>query len=71
MAKKVIHPVVPSPIQDTLHKPDEAFATLGIGKTMGWSLVKSGALEVVRFGKRCTRVRGSSIARLMETGFPK
>lgn len=46
----------------------ETCKTLGIGNTKCYELIASGALEVVRLGSRCTRVRVSSIDRLVAHG---
>ena len=56
---------------DALHSVREACATLNIGATKCWELIGNGALEVVRLGSRCTRIRKSSIDRLIANGVAK
>jgi excisionase family DNA binding protein len=46
----------------------ETLAVLRIGRTKAYELVNAGALEVVKFGKRSTRVKRSSIEKLMANG---
>lgn len=36
-----------------------------IGKTKIWSFIADGTLDVVRLGKRCTRIKRSSVDRLI------
>lgn len=43
-------------------------AALGVGRTKFWALVKSGLLQPVRFGKRCTRFRSDEILTLIGGG---
>jgi hypothetical protein len=50
---------------DRLYTRHEAKAALRIGDTKYWGLIKQGKLEVVRLGRRTTRVTGRSIAALM------
>lgn len=38
---------------------------LSIESTKYWELIKQGRLDVVRLGKRCTRVKRSSVDRLI------
>lgn len=66
MAHKVDSPLAPIPGVDPLHTISETCATLNIGPTKCWELIGNGALEVVRLGNRCTRVKRSSIQRLIE-----
>lgn len=68
MANKSHHLVTPIPGADHLHTITETCATLNIGPTKCWELIGNGALEVVRLGNRCTRVKKSSIDRLIATG---
>ena len=46
----------------------EVCKTLSIGNTKCYELIASGDLEVVRLGNRCTRVRVSSVERLIAHG---
>lgn len=39
-----------------------------LGKTKIWSFVSDGTLDVVRLGARCTRVKRSSVDRLISGG---
>lgn len=48
-----------------LLKPEEAAHIASIGKTKLWALIADGTLEVVRLGKRCTRIKRSSVDRLI------
>lgn len=38
---------------------------MSVGKTFVWWLIKNKKLEVVRLGSRCTRVKRSSVDRLI------
>jgi|GEM_PF-3009681 len=58
----------PIPGADQLHTITETCATLNIGPTKCWELIGKGALEAVRLGNRCTRVKKSSIDRLIANG---
>jgi excisionase family DNA binding protein len=49
----------------------EAEEQLGIRTTTAYKFIKDGVLEVVRFSPRCTRVKQSSIDRLIEHGLPQ
>lgn len=40
-------------------------AALGVGRTKFWALVKSGLLQPVRFGKRCTRFQSDGVLALI------
>lgn len=51
--------------RDSLVPPKAAFQQLGVGHTKGWELIGAGRLSVVRLGKRCTRIKQSSIDRLI------
>jgi excisionase family DNA binding protein len=68
MAANTKEPQAPILGADALHSVREACATLNIGATKCWELIGKGALEVVRLGNRCTRIRKSSIDRLIEHG---
>jgi excisionase family DNA binding protein len=48
--------------------PTYVMMHLGIGRTMFYRLVKEGKIEVIRFGKRCTRIRQSELDRLVANG---
>jgi excisionase family DNA binding protein len=61
-------PVAPIADADRLHSIPEACATLGIGPTKCWELISQGQLSAVRLGGRCTRIRKSSIDRLIQNG---
>mgnify|MGYP000379435121 CR=1 FL=1 len=71
MATNTKEPQAPIRDTDQLHSVKEACATLKIGSTKCWELIGKGALEVVRLGNRCTRIRRSSIDRLIENGVRK
>lgn len=49
---------------------EEAARNLGIGRTTAWALIKHGALETVRIGRR-TLVKTASIRRLAEAGIAR
>ena len=53
---------------DALHTIKETCATLSVGATKCWELISTGQLEAVRLGGRCTRVKKSSIDRLIQNG---
>lgn len=46
----------------------EAMAALRIGRTKIYELISAGQLEVVRFGRRSTRVKSASIENLLQNG---
>ena len=71
MATKTKERQAPISGAESLHSVHEACATLNIGATKCWELIGKGALEVVRLGNRCTRIRKSSIDRLIENGVQK
>ena len=48
----------------------EAGEVLRTRATKTWGLVSSGHLEVIRLSSRCTRVRWSSVQRLIREGLP-
>ncbi|WP_050470634.1 hypothetical protein [Herbaspirillum chlorophenolicum] len=52
-------------VGDTLCDRHETKAILAIGDSTYWALIREGSLEIVRFGKKCTRVKRSSIDALM------
>lgn len=54
-----------SPAQETLCDRKTTCEILQIKSTKYWQLVSLGRLQVVRLGKRCTRVKRSSIDRLI------
>lgn len=62
---KSVTPIVGA---DHLHSIPETCATLGIGTTKCYELINQGVLEAVRLGGRCTRIRKSSIDRLINNG---
>ena len=51
-----------------LVRPREAFAMLGVGRTLGFELMASGQLETVKLGRRATGIKIESIRRLAERG---
>ncbi|MBP8168631.1 MAG: helix-turn-helix domain-containing protein [Azonexus sp.] len=55
-------------ITSPLLKVEEAMDVLRIGRTKFYALVKTGQIEVVRFGLRTTRVKASSLERLLTHG---
>lgn len=57
--------VSPTTTSDSLLTKQQARDALGIKDTKYWELIKEGRLEVVRLGKRCTRVKRSSVERLI------
>jgi predicted DNA-binding transcriptional regulator AlpA len=61
-------PHAPIADSDRLHSIPETCATLGIGPTKCWELINQGRLAVVRLGSRCTRIKKSSIDRLIQNG---
>ena len=68
MAAKTKDSQPPIADADHLHSIPETCATLKIGATKCWELISSGALDAVRLGNRCTRIRKSSIDRLIANG---
>lgn len=46
----------------------ETIDALRVGRTKLYELINTGKLDVVRFGKRSTRVRAESVEKLMQTG---
>lgn len=46
----------------------ECLAVCRIGRTKGYELINAGVLEVVKFGKRSTRIKRSSIEKLIANG---
>lgn len=68
MTKKAMQATVPSVFDDTLHTIPETCAALNVGATKCWELIKKGELEVVRLGNRCTRIKKSSVDRLIQNG---
>ena len=61
----------PIPGADSLHSIRETCAMLRIGLTKAWDLIRQRELEAVRLGRRCTRIRKSSIDRLIKNGVQK
>lgn len=51
--------------RDALLTIKEAQQLLRIGRTKCWELIGEGRLDVVRLGNRCTRVKESSVYRLI------
>ena len=50
---------------ETLLTRQQVCSILSIHATKYWELISHGRLDVVRLGKRCTRVKRSSIDRLI------
>lgn len=46
----------------------ETMAALRIGRTKAYELINAGALQVVRFGNRSTRIRAESVEQLIAHG---
>lgn len=67
-AHKRIKAIAPIAGTDHLHSVPETCATLRIGTTKCYELINQGLLEVVRLGGRCTRIKKSSIDRLIQNG---
>lgn len=65
---KRVKTVTPIAGADHLHSISETCATLRIGTTKCYELINQGALEAVRLGGRCTRIKKSSIDRLIQNG---
>jgi hypothetical protein len=55
-------------IGDALHTIRDTCVMLSVGATKCWELIGTGQLEAVRLGGRCTRVKKSSIDRLIQNG---
>lgn len=53
---------------DALYTVREVCAMLSIGNTKCWELIGNGQLKAVRLGGRCTRIRRSSVDRLIQCG---
>lgn len=60
--------VSPITTSDTLLTRQQACSALSIKSTKYWELISQGQLDVVRLGKRCTRVKRSSVDRLISGG---
>lgn len=61
-----LQPLHAAEIPDALLKLKTLQALSGLGKTSLYARISSGELEVVRLGKRCTRVRGSEAQRFLQ-----
>jgi len=59
-SKAVVEPLVV--------RPDIAFRMLGVGKTLGFRMLKDGRLERVQLGPRAVGVTLASVKRLAEGG---
>lgn len=46
----------------------EYLSVCRIGRTKGYELIKAGAVEVIKFGKRSTRIKRSSVEKLLAHG---
>lgn len=55
----------PTPQGDKLETIRDTGKALAIGRTKIWAMIAAGQLEAVRLGKKCTRVRRSSIDRII------
>jgi excisionase family DNA binding protein len=60
--------VLASQFADSLRTVNEACDALRIRPTKCWELIKTGDLEAVRLGRRSTRIKKSSIDRLIARG---
>ena len=63
-------PIASDPGARPLFSIDGTCVELNVGSTKVWELIGLGYLEVVHLGKRCTRVKPESVARLKEFGLP-
>jgi prophage regulatory protein len=63
MSSQPLHAVQ---IADALLKIQILVDLSGLGRTTIYSKIRSGELEVVRLGKRCTRVRGGEAQRFLQ-----
>lgn len=54
-------------ISDALLKLQTLQALSGLGKTSLYARIKAGELEVIRLGRRCTRVRASEAQRFLQS----
>ena len=59
-------PLHAAQIADALLKLKTLQDLSGLGKTSLYARISAGELEVVRLGKRCTRVRGSEAQRFLK-----
>jgi len=53
---------------DRLNTVNESLERLHIGRTKFYELVADGKIQLVRFGKRCVRVRQSDLEALIANG---
>lgn len=63
-----MQPTTAPTVEDSLLSPRDVCRILRIGRTKFWDLIGSGVLDVVRLGNRCTRVKRSSVDRLIQRG---
>lgn len=61
--------IEPPSLTQLLCSIDEASKTLGVSHVTIYALAKRGALPLVKFGTRCTRVRYSDLERLAAEGY--
>lgn len=55
-------------MEDRLLSVKDALASLNIGRTKFYALVADNKIPLVRFGKRCVRVRQSDLVHLIANG---
>lgn len=67
-AKARIPAVSPASTIDVLLTIQDGCTKLRVGKTKMWQLIGDGRLEVVRLGSRSTRIKASSLDRLIANG---
>lgn len=60
-------PLHAAQIADALLKLKTLQDLSGLGKTSLYARISAGELEVVRLGKRCTRIRGSEAQRFLKS----
>ena len=58
--------MTPDPPPVSLLTPEETAARIGRSRTAVYALIRSGELEVVRFGQRTTRIPSDSIDAYIE-----
>lgn len=68
MPRKAIHPFAAARFDDSLCTIPEACNALRIRTTKCFELINDGLLEVVRLGSRSTRIKKSSLDRLIQRG---
>ena len=56
------------PLEPLLVRPEQAFRLLGVGRTLGYELMRAGHLERVQIGRRAVAVTLTSVKRLAAGG---